>query len=641
MADPAEQVASPGLEVERGPLPITSVEAIAMRQELEHLLGRVESALITASVHETLPAAASLGEGLAEFPGEITLSSISVVDTGGNRKEGEIAADMRSPEGLVAATPRAFRATAEAIASAKAMLQEFPDLVQRQDYASARSQWLEIRDLLWNHYPLEGVFGQPEIRAIWLDRASIVRAGSERGLAQIFDRLAAAGINTVFFETVNAGYPIYPSRVAPEQNPLTRNWDPLAAAVKLAHDRGMELHAWVWTFAAGNQRHNALLNQPATYPGPLISAHPTWANYTQDGMMIPRGQTKPFLDPANPEVRRYLGGLLSEIVTRYEVDGVHFDYIRYPFQDPSAERSYGYGEVARREFEQLTGVDPMEITPDDRQLWQQWTDFRVAQVDEFVAEASQQLRNLRSDLVISVAVFPLTRHERLNKIQQNWEAWAREGHVDLVVPMTYAMDTNRLEQLTQPWLEEADLGSVLVLPAIRLLDLPEIVAVDQIQALRNVSAGGYALFAVENVSEELQGIFQRTQGRSPASSDMPIPYREPFAAAAARFEMLQREWRFLLGGDRLWIREPQLTQFQANVAELGAALDDLAADPSGEALQSAREALRAFRGEFEDWMGLHSLHNPYQIQSWDNRLQTLEVLLRYGDRFVLQRSQTP
>jgi hypothetical protein len=122
---------------------------------------------------------------------------------------------------------------------------------------------------------------------------------------------------------------------------------------------------------------------------------------------------------------------------------------------------------------------------------------------------------------------------------------------------------------------------------------------------------------------------------------MPIPYREPFAAAAARFEMLQREWRFLLGGDRLWIREPQLTQFQANVAELGAALDDLAADPSGEALQSAREALRAFRGEFEDWMGLHSLHNPYQIQSWDNRLQTLEVLLRYGDRFVLQRSQTP
>ncbi|NEQ63802.1 MAG: hypothetical protein F6K53_43515, partial [Moorea sp. SIO4A1] len=40
-------------------------------------------------------------------------------------------------------------------------------------------------------------------------------------------------------------------------------WDPLKAAVKLAHERGMELHAWVWMFAAANQRHNAVLDQPA------------------------------------------------------------------------------------------------------------------------------------------------------------------------------------------------------------------------------------------------------------------------------------------------------------------------------------------------------------------------------------------
>ncbi|MHC5721898.1 MAG: family 10 glycosylhydrolase, partial [Nostoc sp.] len=95
---------------------------------------------------------------------------------------------------------------------------------------------------LWQQFPVDRRLAQPEIRAVWLDRGTIVRAGST-GLAQIFDRLAQAGINTVFFETVNAGYTIYPSQVAKEQNPLIRGWDPLAEAVKLAHERDMELHA--------------------------------------------------------------------------------------------------------------------------------------------------------------------------------------------------------------------------------------------------------------------------------------------------------------------------------------------------------------------------------------------------------------
>ncbi|MFM6157656.1 MAG: glycoside hydrolase family 10 protein, partial [Sphaerospermopsis kisseleviana] len=141
---------------------------------------------------------------------------------------------------------------------------------------------------------------QPEVRAVWLDRGTIVNAGNEEGLKKIFDRLAKAGINTVFFETVNASYTIYPSEVAPQQNPLIKDWDPLASAVKLAHARGMELHAWVWTFAAGNSRHNQIIGVSSDYPGPVLATNPDWANYDQRGRMIPVGQTKPFLDPANP-----------------------------------------------------------------------------------------------------------------------------------------------------------------------------------------------------------------------------------------------------------------------------------------------------------------------------------------------------
>lgn len=626
--DPAEETAPPGLMVEQGPLPIPSFQAIEMRQELENLLGRVESALITASVHAQgpQPPRAQTQEERTE---KLPVASASLVALG-EKTGGETGV-------AIAPIEQALLPTSEAIATARSLLLEFPELVQQQDYAGARAKWGEIRDLLWENYPTNGVLAQPEIRAIWLDRGSIVRAGSEQGLARIFDNLAATGINTVFFETINAGYPIYPSQVAPQQNPLIGNWDPLEAAVKLAHDRGMELHAWIWTFAAGNQRHNVLLNLDPNYPGPVIAAHPDWAGYTNDAQMIPRGQTKPFLDPANPEVRSYLLNLLEEIATRYDVDGVQLDYIRYPFQDPSAKRSYGYGRVARQEFQNLTGVDPMTISPSDRDLWQQWTDFRVRQIDTFVSEASQRLRSLRSDLILSVAVFPLNSHDRRNKIQQNWEEWARRGEVDLVVPMTYAMDTNRLQQLAEPWINQEDLGAALILPAIRLLDLPEIIALDQIQALRNQSVGGYALFAAENLNPVLNGIFQRTQGPSALGDRTPIPYREPFAAAAARFAGLQREWQFLRDTEELSMREVDFTRFDEKGLQLTQALDKLVSEPSEPNLQQARSVLREFRGQFRGWMNLYSLQKPYQIQTWENRLETLEDLLSYGDQFLLQR----
>ncbi|NJO74787.1 MAG: family 10 glycosylhydrolase [Leptolyngbyaceae cyanobacterium RM1_406_9] len=613
-ADPAEQVAPAGVPVEMSSLPITTLEAIAMRQELENLIGRFESALLSANSANSsisLRGVESAEDNNPDANEVLTASADSTIPT-------EVAS--RSANGTVQ--------------EAQQISEEFPQLVAARDYATARQQWLRAREILWQNFPTDRPLAQPEIRAMWLDRGTIVRAGSRRGLEQIFDRLAAAGINTVFFETVNAGYPIYPSDVAPQQNPLTRHWDPLAEAVDLAHERDIELHAWVWAFAAGNRPHNTLVNLPADYPGPVISAHPDWANYDNRGNMFPPGQGKPFLDPANPAVRRYLLRLFDEIVTRYDVDGLQLDYIRYPFQDPSAGRSYGYGIAARQQFQRLTGVDPVEISPSDRQLWQQWTDFRTDQINSFVAETARQMRQRNPDLILSAAVFSMSEHERIQKIQQNWEVWARRGDVDLIVPMSYAMDTNRLQRLAGPWLEsDAELGSILVLPGIRLLNLPEPAALDQIQALRDLPAGGYSLFAVENLNESLQGIFSRTQSEPAA----PIPYRQPFAAAVTRYNALQREWSYLLENEQLWMRDQQLEEWRTQAEALELALNELADQPSRQKLERARAQLNSFRSNFNRWMYLQSLNHSYRVSTWENRLEVLDTLLNYGERVVIEQ----
>ncbi len=371
-----------------------------------------------------------------------------------------------------------------------------------------------------------------EIRSIWLDRETIVKAKSPQGLAKVFERFKAAGINTVFVETVNAGYPIYPSTVAPEQNPLTKGWDPLAAAVDLGKAYNIEVHAWVWIFAAGNQAHNPIIGKPANYPGPLLSAHPGWAGYDNKGNLIIPGQTKPFLDPANPEVRSYLHSLLAEIVTRYDVDGIQLDYIRYPFQDPNNNQLFGYGTAARAQFQDLTGVDPTQISPNSqdqriRYLWNQWTAFRTQQITSFVAETAQRLRRQDPTLKISAAVFADDTYKRQQTLQQDWEDWADQGLVDWIVLMSYASSTDRFAELVRPWLVESSYRRTRVIPGIRLLNLPPAVAAGQIQMLKDMPSNGYALFAADNLTGEVQTMLSKMQ-----DAESEFAGSEPSAAIA-------------------------------------------------------------------------------------------------------------
>ncbi len=520
------------------------------------------------------------------------------------------------------------------VQEARASLKTFQQLIQQGEYTQARQLWLKARRSLWDNYPTDRQFAQPEIRAMWLDRGTIVRSRSEKELAQVFDRMAQAGINVVFFETVNASYPIYPSRIAPEQNPLTVGTDPLKAAVKLAHERGMELHAWTWIFAAANQRHNELLNQPLDYLGPVLSRNPDWAMRSRQGGVFDYsdGYKKAFFDPANPNVQNYLMSLLEEIVMNYDVDGVQFDYIRYPFQAPNKNQIMGYSDSSRWLFKEMTGVDPVDIGP-SHPLWGQWTGFRLRQVDNFVANASARLKQRRPNLIISAAVFPMERRERMFRLQQNWEEWGQNNWVDLIFLMTYAMDTGSFEERIQPLQNPNSAGASLVIPGLRLLKVPDPVTLDQMQLVRNLPTGGFALFAAENLTTNLQEIFSRTQG----SLNEPLPHRQPFQSVAARFQSLQKEWSFLLVNNQLTMDERHLKEWGKQVDALAVAFKQLAEKPTSSNYSHAKTSLARFRRQFKTWMRGYQRLYPYQVEVWENRLETLDRILKYGDRYTAKR----
>lgn len=554
--------------------PINTVEGLGMRQELQDLIGRVESALVT----------------------------------GGKNQENTL------------------------VEEAKSFLKQMPSLINKGKDSQVRMQWDQLRQNLWRAYPTDSLASLPEIRAIWLDRGTIVEAKSPAGLKKVFDRMAASGVNTVFIEAVNAGYPIYPSSVAPEQNPLTRGWDPMAAAVDLAKERNMEIHAWVWVFAVGNRRHNRIVGKDSNYPGPVLSRYPDWADQNTKGEIFPP-EDKPFLDPANPEAQDYLIRLYREILTRYDVDGLQLDYIRYPRQ--SGWHTASYGEASRSGFRQLTGIDPTQISPKDRSLWWLWTQYRAEQINQFVARVATELRPLRPRLVISAAVFPWKQIDRLNRIQQNWETWVGEGQVDWLVPMTYAPETSRfLQEKVQPALKGMGDSPGLFLPGVLIKNVSEGELLDKIQAVRDLPAGGFSLFAAEYLNSKHEELFKHTRSTPEAKV---LPHRSPFRAALIRYEFLLKEWEPFLRGDRLWLRGKTLEAMQTKTQSLKTALTALQSNPTDRDYQIAITALRDINQDLGKWLRLEALERPYRVNTWGNRLIAIERMMQYGQRTIIAR----
>lgn len=170
-----------------------------------------------------------------------------------------------------------------------------------------------------------------EVRAVWLTTIGGIDwphsyAQSERSaekqkeeLRAILDRLKKANINTVLLQTRIRATTIYPSQYEPWDGCLSGfpgkspGYDALQFAIDECHKRGMEVHAWVVTIPVGKWNSYGCRQLRKRFPR-LIK------RIDQDG----------YMDPEATQTGCYLAEMCREIVQRYDVDGIHLDYIRYP-----------------------------------------------------------------------------------------------------------------------------------------------------------------------------------------------------------------------------------------------------------------------------------------------------------------------
>jgi len=457
-----------------------------------------------------------------------------------------------------------------------------------------------------------------EVRAIWLDRGSIVSCKDAVELRNLIKNLSRIGFNVIFFETVNAGYPIYPSRLLP-QNPLIKDWDPLRVAIDAAHVYGMELHAWVWTFAVGNTRHNLLVNKPIEYPGPVISTKGRgWALAGQDGQLRVEMQPETWVSPANKKACKFLQELFSEIVTNYDVDGFQFDYVRFPFQKTYSQ--VGFDFVSKNAFIGATGRAPA-ITGNGNRIWRDW---KAALVSDFVRETSLKLRKIKPNIKISAAVFAIDRTLRMQLIQQDWETWLVNRWIDVVYPFYYSYTK---EEIKTKLLREREMinDKGIIIPAfnLRVLGLGELA--ERITQSRNAGVLGIALFAAEHLDSIKSNLLKSGPFRE---KTIFTPYNKPILAC----QKLLDEFNSIIEKFALTKKLSVLSESQIQ-KEVYYLTQDLKKDLNNYSPDRANEIERKLTDlqiKVKDWLSLEKyLDRDQRAMYISSYLDQVKILLNY------------
>lgn len=166
----------------------------------------------------------------------------------------------------------------------------------------------------------------------WPSKAGLPVAAQKAELLDLFDRAKALGINAVFFQVRPATDALYESKIEPWSEYLTGEmgkapvpfYDPLAFAIEEAHRRGLELHAWFNPYRA-------------RYAGAKSPLSPNHIARTRPDLARSYGRSM-WLDPGDKEVQDLTTRVILDVVSRYDIDGVHFDDYFYPYQERDAQK---------------------------------------------------------------------------------------------------------------------------------------------------------------------------------------------------------------------------------------------------------------------------------------------------------------
>jgi uncharacterized lipoprotein YddW (UPF0748 family) len=342
------------------------------------------------------------------------------------------------------------------------------------------------------------------------------------------DRAATAGFNTILVQVRGRGDAYYLSRWEPQPGSVVQHgvsFDPLALVIEEAHARGVGVHAWVNAHLVGGvgslpsdpthliRARPDLLAVPIDLARELYGTDPTVPRFAESLLRYAQENTDRiegiYTSPSHPEVKEHIYSVWLDLAERYNLDGIHFDYIRYP--NPDFDYSTGALErfrewvtprvspARRTGLDEAYRSDPLAYVDS---LPGPWSEFRRAQITGLVERIYHGVKKRRPDLVVSAAVFANADDAYQNRFQ-DWRGWLDAGILDAVAPMAYTPENRTFETLIGTAIDAA--GRDRVWAGIGVYQNTYQGTIDKIRIAEQLGTRGVVLFSYDWAVSEGEG----------------------------------------------------------------------------------------------------------------------------------------
>lgn len=370
----------------------------------------------------------------------------------------------------------------------------------------------------------------------------------QQWFTETLDVLEEAGCNAVVFQVRPQADAFYESELEPWTRFLTGEqgrapepyWDPLAWMIEQCHSRGMELHAWLNPYRVTSNETEELCEGHLFWKNPEIFKH-----YGKQW----------YFDPAEPASREHTVKVIKDIVTRYDVDAIHFDDYFYPY--PIA------GEEFPDDNSFAKYAAAQGFGPDQRADWRRYN------VALLIHEINDAIKEVKPWVRFGISPFGIHRNAKdtpdgsgsATNGLSNYEAlyadvpqWAKDGDIDYIAPQLYWKIGHKLAdyEVLVNWWNDQDLpGQLYVGQSIATLNEPDLVDPTTTQLRRkmelvrdlpdvegNIWWPGWSIASnVNNIADSLSTTYQNNLALIP-----PYTHLDDVAPApVAKFKA--RRWR--------------------------------------------------------------------------------------------------
>jgi uncharacterized lipoprotein YddW (UPF0748 family) len=350
-----------------------------------------------------------------------------------------------------------------------------------------------------------------ELRALWVLRTSLE---SPDAIRRMVTSAGQNGFNTLFVQVRGRGDAYFSRGVefrASGLAPQPDGFDPLAETLMRAHEAGLRVHAWVNVNLVASaaelpasREHVMVPRELAPELRPIEIRSPEYlgrlARWTRANAANVEGL---YVSPVHQDAVAHVTSIVSDLVTRYPIDGVHLDYVRYPADD----FDYGRAAVAAFEAEMRPRIQPSErlrvegLQALDPFAWteafsDEWRLFRQSRLTALVTRLRSTVKAIRPSAVVSAAVVPDADAALRDKLQ-DWRTWLENGFIDALCPMAYTQE---------PSVFAAQIAEVQALAAgrpvwagIGAYRLSARETIDNIATARRLGVNGIVLFSYDSL----------------------------------------------------------------------------------------------------------------------------------------------